>query len=267
MRAIPRTALPKTALLVVISLSFVLIGSDAEAQRRRRRRPRPQPTEQPAEPTPTPEPEAPEATDPEAPPENPFQGEAGEGAPPPVEATPEPSPEPTTEPDLGPELPDLGPLRADFASLMDELVQARSRIAVLGAQLFQTKVVVRVENRASDQVLSRLTIRIDGAPVFRTDTDPGRDGREVFEGFAAPGPHDLTVELEQRARANESYRYTQTDRYRFLVTESKLTEITLVLDDDSDIAEDFEDDGEGEYDVRTRLRIATRELRTGAAAE
>ncbi len=91
--------------------------------------------------------------------------------------------------------------------------------------------------------------------------------REVFEGFAAPGPHDLTVELEQRARANESYRYTQTDRYRFLVTESKLTEITLVLDDDSDIAEDFEDDGEGEYDVRTRLRIATRELRTGAAAE
>ena len=42
--------------------------------------------------------------------------------------------------------------------------------------------------------------------------------------------------------------------------QGKVTEITLVLDDDSDIAEDFEDDGEGEYDVSTRVRVATRDL-------
>ena len=40
----------------------------------------------------------------------------------------------------------------------------------------------------------------------------------------------------------------------------RITEITLVVDDDSEIAEDFADDESGEYDVRTRVRVDTFEL-------
>ncbi len=144
---------------------------------------------------------------------------------------------------------------------MDELVQTRSRIAVLGEHLFQTKVSIRVVNRAGDQVLSNFALRLDGAPVFQADGDVSEEGRQAFEGFAAPGPHELTIEAEQRARADDEYRYVQRDRYRFQVLQGKLTEIVITLDDESDVAEDFADDGEGEYDVRTRVRIATRELR------
>lgn len=251
-------------LALALSLLFVLAAADADAQRRRRRRrPPPPPSEEPAEPAPE---EAPPEE--EAAPEEDAAPDAAEGEDAPAaEVAPEPEPEPPPAVDDAEPLPDLGPLRAEFASLMDELVQARSRIAVLGQALFQTKVAVRVENRAGDQVLARMTVRIDGAPVFRTDSDPGEEGEPVFEGFAAPGPHDLTVEVEQRARADENYRYTTSDKFRFVVVEQRLTEITIVLDDDSDIAEDFADDGEGEYDVHTRIRVATRELREGGSAE
>ena len=251
-RARSLLALTLGALLLVL-----LFAEAADAQRRRRRRPRPQPTEEPAEQTPPSEGEG-EATE-----EAPAEGEDTPAAAP--EETAEeapaaeaPPPEPMADPTA--DLPDLGPLRADFATLMDELVQARSRIAVLGNQLFRTKVRVLVENRADDAVLASFALRLDGAPIFRADGPIGEEGRQVFEGFAAPGPHELTIEAEQRARENDTYRYLQRGRYRFEVVQGKVTEITLVLDDDSDIAEDFEDDGEGEYDVSTRVRVATRDL-------
>ena len=159
--------------------------------------------------------------------------------------------------------PDLTPLRAEYTSLVDDIVQLRSRVAVVGQQLFRTKVRVTVHNRAGDgQTLERVVMSLDGASIFRGDAAAvgGDDGRKVFEGFAAPGPHQVTVEVEQRSRANDAYRYTIRDTYRFEVLRDRVTEVTVVLDDDSEIAEDFPDDGEGEYDVRTRVRVATREL-------
>ena len=233
------------ARIALVLMLLGLFGADADAQRRRRRR------------TPTPPPVAEPA---ETPPEQETEPDVAEVEADVPLASPEPEPEPEPE-EAEEETTDLGPLRAELASLMDELVQTRSRIAVLGEHLFQTKVSIRVENRAGDQVLSNFALRLDGAPVFQADGDVGEEGRQAFEGFAAPGPHELTIEAEQRARADDEYRYVQRDRYRFQVVQGKLTEIVITLDDHSDVAEDFADDGEGEYDVRTRVRIATRELR------
>lgn len=248
----------------VFSMALVMVmglADTSEAQRRRRRRrPTPPPAEEPAE---VPEEPAADGSEPGEPGPNPFDGDAVADAPGESSETPETPAEPPTEAAVEPALdpaPDLGPLRAELAELMDELVQTRSRVAVLGAQLFQTKVRVRVENRADDQVLSNFTLRLDGAPIFEADGSISDEGRQVFEGFAAPGPHELTVEAEQRARADDDYRYTQRDRYRFMVRQGALTEIIITLDDDSNLADDFADDGEGEYDVRTRVRVATREL-------
>jgi hypothetical protein len=159
--------------------------------------------------------------------------------------------------------PDLGPLQGEFTKLMDDLVQARSRVAMLGRQLFETKVRIRIDNEADGQSLQRVALRLDGAPVFRSDgaeLSPDADVQQVFEGFAAPGPHVVEVEVEQRARANDTYRYTLRDGFRFEVRRGKRTDILVVLEDDSEIAEDFPDDGEGSYEVHTEVRVATREL-------
>ncbi|MEM7609373.1 MAG: hypothetical protein AAF411_28850 [Myxococcota bacterium] len=247
------------ALLFLLAVVPALSADAQRRRRRRRRRPPPPPQAEPEEPTTTlagadGEAEAVESEEPPA--EEPAPAEA----PPPTETEPEvePAPEPVTaEP---PPPPDLSPLRADLAALMDSLVQTRSRVAVLGRQLFQTKVRVRVENRFDDASLDALSIRLDGSPVFVLDGNLNEDGEQVFEGFAAPGPHELSIEAQQRPQGGGEYRLSQNDRFRFEVLQGVLTEITVVLDGDADIAEDFPDDREGEYDLQTRVRVATREL-------
>jgi hypothetical protein len=142
------------------------------------------------------------------------------------------------------------------------LVKARARVAIVGKALFKTKVRIVLQNRAGDaQTLERILLRLDGAPIYRKDGGAGlEDGQQVFEGFATPGPHALDMEADQRSRANDGFGYTLRETFRFAVQKDRLTEITIVLDDDSDMAEDFPEDGEGEYDLRTRVTAATYEL-------
>jgi hypothetical protein len=174
-------------------------------------------------------------------------------------AEPERTPEPAAEPaaDAEPDKTEkFANLQQQLSSVMDELAQARARATVLGKALFKTKVSVKVDNRAEDQVAVRAALWLDGAPVWNGDSSALADPERVlFSGNIAPGQHVLTYEIEQRARADESYRYTQRASHRFVVRKEHRTELRLVLEDDSDIAEDFADDDEGEYDVRTRLQV------------
>lgn len=153
-------------------------------------------------------------------------------------------------------------LAKDVAGVMDELVQLRARTRVLGKALFKTKVRIRVENEAApDQTAVRLQLWLDGAPVWSGDGSGLRDPERVlFEGLAAPGPHVLTYEVEQRARDDEKYRYTQRASLRFVALRERNMELVLVLDDDSDMADDFDEDEEGEYDVRVRLQVSAERL-------
>ncbi|MBW2462841.1 MAG: hypothetical protein JRH11_14410 [Deltaproteobacteria bacterium] len=259
----------RALICMALAAVFVLVAAtDADAQRRRRRRRRPPPQEtQQAEPAPDQEAGdgAPAEGDAEASAEGGVDlgpSEFGDEDPGPAAASADAPEEPAEDPFLDAEGPDLGPIREEFTAIMDELVQVRSRVAVLGRQLFRTRMTVSVQNRAGDDnTLASMVLKLDGAPIFQGEGgEVSEDGAQVFDGFAAPGPHVLTVEVEQRARANDEYRYELRDTYRFQVIRDRLIEVTIVLDDDSDIAEDFEDDEEGEFDVRTRMRVATRAL-------
>lgn len=167
--------------------------------------------------------------------------------------------EPLAAPDGGGE---LAGLRQELSQVMDDMVQARARVAVLGKTLWKTRVRVKLDNRAApDQVAVHATLFLDGAPIWNGDGTAMRGpDHPLFDGFAAPGPHVLTVEVEQRAREDENYRYTVRNGYRFMVVREKRTDVLLVLDDDSDMAEDFKDDESGEYDVRTRLKVRAVDL-------
>lgn len=184
---------------------------------------------------------------------------AGEGAPPDgasLEATPPVD-------DAGPAGPDVTPIRTDYVALMDDLVQARMRVSALGAELFRTRITIDLQDRTGEHTsLARVVVHLDGAPVFQSDgaVEGAAEGREIFAGALAPGPHVLTLEAEQRAREDEAYRYTLRESYRFQVARERLSEVTLVLDDDSDMARSFPSGGEGRYEVRTRMRVATRAL-------
>ncbi len=209
-------------------------------------------------------------------PDNPF-AEEGEGAPPSQdEAAPEAeAPEAEDEAAAAPAegeggdeeaapspFAELDPLARELAEVMDEIVQLRSTVEVLGRQLFATRLRVMARREGDEVDLEELVVELDGAPVFRGDGTKVGDGEpvELFEGFAAPGPHRLTLRYRMRARADDSYRYERAETYRFVVPREALTEVVVELEDDSDVAEDFADDGDGEFDVRTRLHVERLEL-------
>lgn len=263
-----RSAARLVTMGIAILVALALLTDAAEAQRRRRRRrtAEPEATEEPAtteeadagaEPAAAPAPDAAPTTGTTPP------ATAVPATPPPAAATP---PAATVAPpvaDPGPLPPDLGPLRADWSSLMDDMVSARQRVATLGEELFRTRMSVTVQDRAGDdQLLAGFSLELDGTPIFHSDgeIEGGDAGREVFTGALAPGPHELTMELTQSSRDGAEYRYTQRDTFRFIVVRDRRTEITIVLEDDSDIARSFPSGGEGRYEIRTRVRVATRAL-------
>lgn len=258
------------ALLVTV---FFVDAADAQRRRRRRRRRQP-PAEEPAEPP------AAEASpdEPAAPPASPFEDEPAEETPtppaegadappaadtsePPADAAPTETPAPQYDP--GPAPPDVSPIRNDYVALMDELVQARMRVHALGSELFRTRITIDLQDRTGDGTnLARLVVHLDGAPVYQSEgaAEGLDDGREIFSGSLAPGPHVLRVEVEQRQREDDAYRYTLQQDFRFQVVRERLSEVTLVLEDESDMASSFPSGGEGRYEVRTRMRVATRAL-------
>jgi hypothetical protein len=258
-----------------LALSCVLaFTASAEAQTRKRRGSDKPANREPAADTATPAPTTDPAAEP-APPASASPGAAPAAVEPsPLSVTPaapaaEPAPAaaaqtPANAPDPADEAAaqDAQAVREELSTVMDSLVSARARAALLGKSLFKTRVRVQLENEAADdQVLGKVALSLDGNPIYRGDGSTlNPEGAKLFEGYAAPGPHVLTVEIEQRAREDDGYRYSQTSSLRFVVPRGTLTDLTLVLDDDSDIAEDFKDDDEGEYDVRLRLEVVARPL-------
>jgi hypothetical protein len=157
----------------------------------------------------------------------------------------------------------LAALREESSQLIDEMSQARAKAALLGKTLFKTQLRLRVQNLAApDPRLVKIELKLDGAPVYVGDgtTLTGDDARQVFEGFIAPGRHVLTASLKQQSREDPTFGYNLHDSYHFKVQRDKLSELTLIVDDDSDMASDYPDDGDGEYDVRLKLRVRTKNI-------
>jgi hypothetical protein len=155
----------------------------------------------------------------------------------------------------------LASLRSEASELIDELTQARAKATLLGKTLFKTQLRLRVQNLAApDPRLTKIVLKLDGAPVFVGDGAAlrGDAAQQVFEGFIAPGRHVLTAELAQQSRQDASFGYNLHDSYHFKALKDKVSELTLIVDDDSDMASEYPDDGDGEYDVRLKLRVRTK---------
>ncbi|MFT3923437.1 MAG: hypothetical protein QM778_12955 [Myxococcales bacterium] len=166
-----------------------------------------------------------------------------------------PAPVPTPPQSSPASGPDVSQLEGELANVLDELIQARTRTSVLVKTLFRTPVEVWVVRRADDQRLAHITLRLDGVPVHDSDGSALSGGEaKLFSGFAAPGLHDLAIEISEESKERSDYRYQRSERFRIEVKKGTKTQIELVLRDRSDMAEELPEGDKGEYDVRTIMR-------------
>jgi hypothetical protein len=185
------------------------------------------------------------------------------GAPPPKdvqEQKPENEPSPLTPAPA--EFPSgaAKPPPFEYDKLLGDIAALRSRVAALTTTLFASKLRVVVETDGDDARLASFSITLDDGVVFAApDRFSADDERVVYEHAVAPGHHVVGVEIERYDARNKEYRTWQSSRFSVVVPESKLVDAHLTVADDSDMAEDFPDDQDGEYDLRVKLRARVEE--------
>jgi hypothetical protein len=180
------------------------------------------------------------------------------GAPPPknvAEQAPEKAPSPLTpKPE---EFPSgvAKPPPFEYDKLLGDIAALRSRVAALTTTLFASKLRVVVETRGEDARLASFNVTLDEGVVFAApDRFSADDERTVYEHAVAPGHHVVGVEIERYDARNKDFRTWQSSRFSVVIPESKLVDAHLTIVDDSDMADDFPSDQDGEYDLRIKLR-------------
>ena len=143
----------------------------------------------------------------------------------------------------------------EYDKLLGDIAALRSRVAALTTTLFASKLRVVIETKGDDARLASFNITLDDGVVFAApDRFSAEDERTVYEHAVAPGHHVVGVEIERYDARNKQYRTWQSSRFSVVIPESKLVDTHLTIIDDSDMADDFPDDADGEYDLRVKLR-------------
>lgn len=200
-----------------------------------------------------------------------------------TEAAPD-APDPTSGDDLGPPPPpskeqdektrpspltpapnefpkgELKPPPAEYDQLLSDIAALRSRVAALTTTLFKSKLRIIVETEGDDAKITSFVVTLDDGVVFSApERFVADDEKIVYEHAVAPGHHVIGVEIEREDARGNQYKTWQTSRFSVVVPDSQLLETHMVVADDSDMAEDFPDDEDGEYDLNVQLRARVTE--------
>jgi hypothetical protein len=208
------------------------------------------------------EPAAPEKPGVEPAPAAPAGGSADLGEPPTAVQPQDPGTKLSPLTPESAEFPSPGPRPApvDFDRLLGDIAALRSRVAALTTTLFKSKLRVVVEARGADARIDALSVTLDDGVVFAAgERFSAEDERIVYEHAVAPGQHVIGLDVERYDARKREYRSWQSSKFALLVPESQLVEARFVLEDDSEMAADFPDDQDGEYDLRVRLRALVSE--------
>jgi hypothetical protein len=160
--------------------------------------------------------------------------------------TPEANELPPSAPKASPEI--LDKLMADIATL-------RGRVAALTTSLFSSKLRVAVRTGGDDARIQGFVVTLDEGVVFRAQAGfIAEDDKIVYEHAAAPGNHVVGIEVERQDTRGASFKTWQVSRFAIQIPERKTLEASVRVEDDSDMADDFPDDHDGEYELGVRLR-------------
>jgi hypothetical protein len=260
-----------SGVLVGIGVLALSLGADAQNKGRGLKRPPPSTTpaaKASAAPAPTTTAEPKESTkEPAAGAKEPAPGETAPsdsatsgddlGAPPPKPTSDKPGTQPSPLTPAPGEFPTAAPKPPPVAydKLLADIAALRSRVAAVTTTLFSSKIRVVVELDGDDARVSNLKITLDDGIVYAApDRFSAEEPQVVYEHAVASGHHVVGVEIERYDVRNRQYRTFQTSKFSVVVPESKRLETSITVEDDSDMAEDFPDDQDGEYDLNVRLR-------------
>jgi hypothetical protein len=149
---------------------------------------------------------------------------------------------------------------AELDALMSRVSQLRSRIAALTSALFSSKLRIELRSAGDNVRLVSLGVSVDGGVVYTAPAQAFFERPEtIYEHAVAPGAHVIAVEVERQDPRNPQFSTWQLSRFVVLVPEQKLLWTRVELEDESNMAEDFQEDSSGRYDLAIRLQAEVAE--------
>ena len=146
------------------------------------------------------------------------------------------------------------PSTSQLDALISRVAALRSRIAALASTMFSSKLRIEVRAEGDTVRLESMHVSVDGGVVY---TAPSRAAFDqpaiVYEHAVAPGSHVVSIEVERHDARNPQFSTWQESRFVVVVPEKKLLWTRLELEDESSMAEDFEEDQQGQYQLRVKL--------------
>jgi hypothetical protein len=143
----------------------------------------------------------------------------------------------------------------EYDKLLGDIAALRSRVAALTTTLYASKLRVVVETRGDNARFASFSITLDDGVIFAApERFSADDERTVYEHAVAPGHHVVGVDVERYDARGKDYRTWQSSRFSVIVPESQLVDTHLTVGDASDMADDFPDGADGQYDLRVKLR-------------
>jgi hypothetical protein len=152
------------------------------------------------------------------------------------------------------------PSSAELDSLLARVAALRSRIEALTNAMFASRLKVELRTAGDGVRLEALHVSLDGGVVYSAPPRAVFDRPEVvFEHAVAPGAHVVAVEVERHDAKNPQFSTWQESRFVVIVPEKKLLWTRFDLSDDSNMAEDFQEDHAGKYQLAVKLQAEVNE--------
>jgi len=154
---------------------------------------------------------------------------------------------------------DVDSLRKQYLELRDQLFRSRARAAALGSALYSTRIRLHLDYKSGRfYTVTRAVVRLDGANVYDdTQGAIASDSAPRFDGFVAPGRHQMTIRIE--ATGKDDQRFTSALESSFVVQAppGKDVIVKCSAEDEGDIAYQWKKSEEGSYKLRLNVAIDT----------
>ena len=190
-------------------------------------------------------------------------GESIDGEPIGDEGTEPTEEDPSADPPEVPETTsgeDLQALRAEYFKLRDRLFQSKARASAVASALYSTRLSVGLNyTSARYYTITRATIRLDGANIYDdTEGTVSSDKASRFEGYIAPGRHQISIRLE--ATGKDDQRFTSIIDNSFVVQaiQGKDLNVRVRAEDGGDIAYKWKKKEQGSYQLHMDVSVKSK---------
>lgn len=171
--------------------------------------------------------------------------------------------EPTS---TAPEAEDISSLRDEYLKLRDRLFQSQARASAVASALYSTRLAVKLDYKSARYyTITRATIRLDGASIYDdTSGAIGSDDASRFEGYIAPGRHQLSVRIEASGKDDERFTSVIDNSFIVQASKDKDLEVSISAEDGGDMAYSWAKKERGSYNLQMKVKVKT--LKRGAKA-